>query len=92
LCRLVCVGYFCALVARYAVQVRQTKYLIEIGFTPLAAAWVLGVVSVVGIPGQIGLGAMSDRVGRGWVWTVGRRSEDASYLGRRRHLHHPREW
>src|SRR5262249_12583157 len=27
------VGYFCALVAWYAVQVHQTKYLTEIGFT-----------------------------------------------------------
>ena len=65
------VGYFCALVAWYAVQVHQTKYLIETGFTPLMAAWSLGVVSVVGVPGQIGLGALSDRVGREWVWTAG---------------------
>ena len=64
-------GYFCALVAWYAVQVHQTKYLIEIGFTPLVAAWSLGIVSVVAIPGQIGLGALSDRIGREWVWTAG---------------------
>jgi MFS family permease len=57
-------GYFCALVAWYAVQVHQTKYLIEIGFKPLTAAWALGFVSVVAIPGQIVLGALSDRVGR----------------------------
>ena len=60
------VGYFCALVAWYAVQVHQTKYLIETGFTPLVAAWSLGLVSIVGIPGQISLGALSDRVGREW--------------------------
>jgi MFS family permease len=65
------VGYFCALFAWYAVQLHQTKYLIEIGFAPLAAAWALGLVSVVGIPGQIGLGALSDRIGREWVWTAG---------------------
>jgi len=65
------VGYFCALVAWYAVQVHQTKYLIEAGFTPLVAAWSLGLVSIVGIPGQISLGALSDRVGREWVWTAG---------------------
>ena len=65
------VGYFCALVAWYAVQVHQTKYLIETGFTPLVAAWSLGLVSIVGIPGQISLGALSDRVGREWVWTAG---------------------
>jgi MFS family permease len=64
-------GYFCGLIAWYAVQVHQTKYLIEVGFTPLVAAWALGVVSVVGIPGQIGLGALSDRIGREWVWTAG---------------------
>src|SRR5215831_6858854 len=33
------IGYFCALIAWYAVQVHQTKYLIEIGFKPLVAAW-----------------------------------------------------
>ena len=64
-------GYFCALIAWYAVQVHQTKYLTEIGFTPLVAAWALGVVSVAGIPGQIVLGALSDRIGREWVWTFG---------------------
>ena len=64
-------GYFCALVAWYAVQVHQTKYLIEIGFRPLTAAWALGFVSVVAIPGQIVLGALSDRVGREWVWAAG---------------------
>lgn len=64
-------GYFCALVAWYAVQVHQTKYLVEIGFTPIVAAWALGAVSVAGIPGQIGFGALSDRIGREWVWTVG---------------------
>jgi len=64
-------GFTCALFAWYAVQVHQTKYLVEVGFTPLAAAWGLGLVSVVAIPGQIGLGALSDRIGREWVWTVG---------------------
>jgi MFS family permease len=65
------VGFFCALFAWYAVQVHQTKYLIEVGFTPIVAAWGLGIVSVVAIPGQIGLGALSDRIGREWVWTAG---------------------
>lgn len=67
----IAVGYFCGLVAWYAVQVHQTKYLVEIGFAPLVAAWALGIVSAVAIPGQIGLGALSDRVGREWVWTIG---------------------
>ena len=64
-------AYFCGLFAWYAVQVHQTKYLIEVGFSPLVAAWALGMVSVAAIPGQIGLGALSDRVGREWVWSAG---------------------
>ena len=63
-------GYFCGLYAWYAVQVHQTKYLIEIGFTPIVAAWALGLVSLAGIPGQIALGHLSDRIGREWVWTA----------------------
>ncbi len=65
------VGYFCGLFAWYAVQVHQTKYLVEIGFSPTEAAWALGFVSLAGIPGQIGLGHLSDRIGREWVWTAG---------------------
>ena len=64
-------GYACALFAWYAVQVHQTRYLIESGFTPMYAAWALGFVSFAAIPGQIALGHISDRIGREWVWTVG---------------------
>lgn len=67
----IAVGYFCGLFAWYAVQVHQTRYLIEIGFSPTDAAWALGFVSLAGIPGQIALGHLSDRIGREWVWTVG---------------------
>jgi MFS family permease len=63
-------GYFCALFTWYAVQVHQTKYLIEIGFAPLGAAWALGLVSLVAIPGQLALGHLSDRIGREWVWSI----------------------
>jgi MFS family permease len=65
------IGFFCALFAWYAVQVHQTKYLVEIGFSPSLAAWSLGIVSVVAIPGQIGLGWLSDRIGREWIWAAG---------------------
>ena len=63
-------GYFCGLYAWYAVQVHQTKYLLDIGFNPAVAAWALGIVSLLGIPGQILLGHLSDRVGREWIWTA----------------------
>ena len=64
-------GYFGGLFSWYAVQVHQTKYLIDIGWSPTYAAWALGAVSLVAIPGQIALGHLSDRIGREWVWTVG---------------------
>jgi MFS family permease len=76
----IAVGYFCGLYAWYAVQVHQTKYLIEIGFSPTVAAWALGLVSLLGIPGQIALGHISDRIGREWVWTVAMLGFAACYL------------
>jgi MFS family permease len=63
-------GYFCSLYIWYAVQVHQTKYLLDIGFSPGVAVWSLGAVSLLGIPGQIALGHLSDRIGREWIWTV----------------------
>jgi MFS family permease len=67
----IALGYSCGLYVWYAVQVHQTKYLLEVGFTPTVAAWALGLVSLAGIPGQIALGHVSDRIGREWVWTAG---------------------
>jgi MFS family permease len=64
-------SYFCALFTWYLVQVHQTKYLIEVGFDPKSAAWALGLVSLVAVPGQIALGHLSDRVRREWVWSIG---------------------
>ena len=63
-------SFFCGGYIWYAVQVHQTKYLVEIGFNPMEAAWSLGLVAMVAIPGQIVLGGLSDRVGREIVWTV----------------------
>ena len=67
----IAIAYFGALFSWYAVQVHQTKYLTEIGFSATDAAWALGLVSLVAIPGQIALGHLSDRIGREWVWTIG---------------------
>jgi MFS family permease len=64
------VGYFGGLYIWYAVQVHQTKYLLDIGFSPGVAVWALGAVSLLGIPGQILLGHVSDRVGREWIWSA----------------------
>jgi len=64
-------AYASGLYAWYAVQVHQTRYLVEIGFSGRYAAWALGFVSLAGVPGQIALGHLSDRIGREWVWTIG---------------------
>jgi MFS family permease len=64
-------SYFCGLFTWYAIQVHQTRYLIEVGFDPSTAAWALGFVSLVAVPGQIALGHLSDHIGRERVWTIG---------------------
>jgi len=64
-------AFFGGLWTWYAVQVHQTKYLVEIGFDATQAAWALGWVSLAGVPGQIALGALSDRWGREIVWSIG---------------------
>ena len=76
----IALGYFCGLYAWYAVQVHQTKFLTEIGFSPVVAAWALGFVSLMGIPGQVALGHISDRIGREWVWTAGALGFGVCYL------------
>ena len=64
-------GFFAGLYAWYAVQVHQTRYLVDIGFAPATAALALGLVPFMGIPGQIALGHLSDRFGREMGWTLG---------------------
>ncbi|MFN2646343.1 MAG: MFS transporter [Burkholderiales bacterium] len=64
-------AYASGLYAWYAVQVHQTRYLLEVGFSGQQAAWALGLVSLAGIPGQIALGHLSDRIAREWVWCIG---------------------
>jgi len=64
-------AYFSSLFVWYAVLVHQTAYLIETGFDGPTAAMALGLVGLFGIAGQIGIGALSDRIGREWGWTIG---------------------
>ncbi len=64
------ISYFCGGYIWYSVQIHQTKYLVEIGFPPMEAAYSLGLVALVGIPGQILLGGLSDRYGRENIWAV----------------------
>ncbi len=64
------VSFFSSLYAWYAIQVHQTQYLTDSGFSPEMAAFALGLVGLTACGGQIGLGLLSDRIGREWVWTI----------------------
>lgn len=66
----ICCAMFGALFVWYAIQAHQTKFLIDVGFTPAFAATALGLVAFFGIFGQIGIGALSDRIGREFSWTL----------------------
>jgi MFS family permease len=76
----IALGYVTGMFAWYTVQVHQTKYLMEIGFSSAHAAWALGFVSLAAIPGQVGFGHLSDRIGREWIWTVGNAGFVLCYL------------
>jgi MFS family permease len=73
-------GYFSATFVWYAVQVHQSKYLLDLGFPAHEAAWALGFVSFAGVPGQIALGMVSDRIGRLGVWVIGNVGFIATYI------------
>ncbi|MAI45861.1 MAG: MFS transporter [Hyphomicrobiaceae bacterium TMED74] len=64
------ISMFCALFVWYGVQAHQTKLLIDEGFSAQFAAAALGFVAFFGIFGQIGIGALSDRIGRELAWTI----------------------
>lgn len=61
------VGFFCTMFVWYTILVNQTKYLLDARFEAEHAALALGLVSLLGIGGQVGLGYLSDRIGREWV-------------------------
>ncbi|MBL4741076.1 MAG: MFS transporter [Sneathiella sp.] len=65
-----CLTCATGLYAWYAVQIHQTKYLLEIGISPLEASFVLGLVGFAGVVGQIYFGHLSDRIGREWIWSL----------------------
>lgn len=62
--------FISGLYAWYAIQVHQTKYLIDIGISSDLAAFALGAVGLAGIVGQIAVGYISDRIGREKAWSV----------------------
>lgn len=72
--------YFTGMYAWYAVLVHQTKFLTEIGVSAETAAFALGFVALTGVASQIFLGALSDRIGREWGWTIACTGFAATYV------------
>jgi MFS family permease len=66
----IALGFFSSLFVWYAIQVHQTKYLIDNGYDPTVAAWALGLTGLLGVVSQISFGMLSDRIGREWVWSL----------------------
>lgn len=64
------VSYMAGMYAWYSVLVHQTKFLTEIGVSAVAAAFALGLVGLSGVVSQIGIGTLSDRIGREWGWSI----------------------
>lgn len=73
------VSFVGALYVWYAVQVHQTRYLIDVGISAETAALALGLVGLSGVAGQILIGHFSDRKGREWAYTVSMLGFLASY-------------
>ncbi len=73
------IAFIFGLYVWYAVQVHQTRYLIDIGISRESAALALGLVGLTGVAGQIAIGHFSDRAGREWAWTLALLGFMASY-------------
>jgi MFS family permease len=57
-------AYFATSVAAYSVLPHSVAFLIERGFNPLAAASAFGFTGLLSVIGIIGMGWLSDRIGR----------------------------
>jgi len=57
-------------VTTYAIGVQAVAYLVEIGFAPLAAASVYGLVGMISIVGMLGSGVLAERFGERPVATL----------------------
>jgi MFS transporter, OFA family, oxalate/formate antiporter len=61
---LLVIVYVCTGLGSFLVSLHQVAFAVDRGFDSLHAAWVLGMGSVLAIPGTILTGTVSDRIGR----------------------------
>jgi len=64
---LLVVVYMCTGLGSFLVSLHQVAFAVDQGFDKLQAAWVLGLGSVLAIPGTIVTGTISDWIGREWA-------------------------
>ena len=57
-------------VTTYAIGVQVVAYLVEIGFAPLEAASIYGLVGMISIGGMLGSGVLAERIGERPVATL----------------------
>ncbi len=57
-------------VTTYAIGVQTVAYLVEIGFAPLEAASIYGLVGMISIVGMLGSGVLAERIGERPVATL----------------------
>jgi MFS family permease len=62
-------AYLATSVAAYAVLPHSVAYLIEQGFNPLVAASAFGMTGMLSVFGILGIGWLTDRIGRLWSAT-----------------------
>jgi MFS family permease len=86
------VAFATALYVWYAVQVHQTRYLLDIGVSQERAALALGLVGITGVGGQIMVGAFSDRFGREAAWTLSLLGFLITYICLFLLRSHPADW
>ena len=61
---------FCTSIATFTIQVQLVAFLIDAGYSPLLAATLFGLVGMLSIVGNLGAGALAERVGERWVATL----------------------
>jgi len=64
------IAFFCMPMINFSLILHQMAHVVDKGFEPFYAAWVLGLIGVINGAGVILFGGISDRIGREIAWTL----------------------
>ena len=62
--------FFVTAVSTFSVNVQAVAYLVEVGFSPLEAAWIYGFAGVMSVFGMLGAGLLSERFSEHRIATI----------------------